>query len=163
MYVCVASTVRTYVPPLIAMPYNHPRISLWCAQVNISPRERVGGADGFDTRGLKENDATDLVVKKMLRQQAQTQLAGGRLQDSLNGGKTPDFTNDGVVTNIGNDHGQIVNPPRARDLCLGMASGVNAAQLVTFAGSFREVSPLADLVIFFEAPTNTRFKAIIDK
>lgn len=113
-------------------------------------------------RGPKENDATDPVVKKMLRQRAQTLLAG-TLPDSLIVENPPDFTNDGIGTNSGNDRGQNINPPSASDLCLGMAIGVNAVQLVAFAGSFREVSPMADLVLFFEAPTNTRFKAIIEK
>lgn len=101
-------------------------------------------------------------MAKMLRQQANTFISG-RLPDSLIAGKTPDFTNGGLDTNSGNDHGQTVGSPGASDLCLGMAVGVNAAQLVAFAGSFREVSPLADLVLFFEAPTNTRFKAIIER
>lgn len=50
-----------------------------------------------------------------------------------------------------------------RDVCLGMAVGIRPAQLVTFAASFREVAPLADLVLFFEAPTSERFEDIIDK
>lgn len=53
--------------------------------------------------------------------------------------------------------------PGAGDLCLGMAVGISPAQLVTFVASFREVSPLADLVLFFEAPTSERFNDIIDK
>ncbi|CAM9275307.1 unnamed protein product, partial [Hapterophycus canaliculatus] len=53
--------------------------------------------------------------------------------------------------------------PGPRDLCLGMAVGVSSAQLVTFAASFREVAPQADLVLFFEAPTSDRFKDIIEK
>lgn len=116
----------------------------------------------MDIRGRKENDPTDPVVKKMLRQSDQTLLAG-TLPDSLIGENPPEFTNNRLGTNSGNDRGQNSNPPSASDLCLGMAVGVNAVQLVAFAGSFREVSPLADLVLFFEAPTNTRFKAIIEK
>lgn len=49
------------------------------------------------------------------------------------------------------------------DLCLSMAVGISPEQLVTFAASFREVAPLADLVMFFEAPTSEIFNDIIDK
>lgn len=101
-------------------------------------------------------------MAKMLRQQAKT-LVAGRLRNPLVAEKPPVFTNDGLDTNSGNDRGQAVNPRGEKDLCLGTAIGVNAAQLVSFAGSFREVSPLADLVLFFEAPTNARFKAINEK
>lgn len=41
-------------------------------------------------------------------------------------------------------------PAGMRDLCLGTAVGVADVQLVTFAASFREVAPLADLVLFVD-------------
>lgn len=53
--------------------------------------------------------------------------------------------------------------PVAGDLCLGIAIGISPAQLVAFAASFREVAPVARLVMFFEAPTSDRFNDIIGK
>lgn len=147
------------------MLYNCSLVYLGYTQVNISTRETTGSTAGSDTRGFKENAATDYVpVAKMLRQQAKTLLTG-RLPDALTAEKSPDLTHDGFDTNSGNSQGQTtaINPPGTRDLCLGMAVGVSAAQLVAFAGSFREVSPQADLVLFFEAATNDRVRAIIEK
>lgn len=63
---------------------------------------------------------------------------------------------------VANKHGGVDGAPGAGDLCLGMAVGISPAQLVTFAASFREFAPSADLFLFFEAPTSERFNDIID-
>ncbi|CAM9678260.1 unnamed protein product [Ectocarpus fasciculatus] len=63
---------------------------------------------------------------------------------------------------VANKNGGVDGAPGAGDLCLGMAVGISPAQLVTFAASFREFAPSADLFLFFEAPTSERFNDIID-
>eukprot|EP00903_Cladosiphon_okamuranus_P019117 g17589.t1 len=106
--------------------------------VNISPREEYGNSARSGVRGLSEHRADDPEEKQV---------------DHLNlasaGENARDLVEDAA--------------PVTRDLCLGMAVGISPAQLVTFAASFREVAPVARLVVFFEAPTSDRFKDIIDK
>lgn len=54
--------------------------------------------------------------------------------------------------------------PSTRNLCLGTAVGVTNVQLVTFAASFREVAPSADLVLFVDArSSDARREGIIEK
>lgn len=99
-------------------------------------------------------------MAKMLRHHAQTFIAGS-LPDPLAAGNPLDVATK--LTTKSGQNPQNVDASGARDLCLGMAVGVSAAQLVTFAASFRESSPKADLVLFFEAPASAQFKEIIDK
>ena len=86
-----------------------------------------------------------------------SRVAIGRLNNLGSGGVTPqdlvESKKSGVDTAL----------MGASDLCLGMAIGISPGQLVIFAASFREVAPLARLVMFFEAPTSDRFNDIIDK
>lgn len=83
-------------------------------------------------------------------------------------------TRDGTTSRFG-DNSRISPPlrgkavrsairaPPAVDLCLGMAIGVSAAQLVTFAASFREASPQAELILFLEEPMKDKLKEITDR
>lgn len=82
-------------------------------------------------------------------------MAIGRLDNLASAGEMPQ---DRTERNGGVDA-----VPGAGDLCLSMAIGISPAQLVTFAASFREVAPVARLVMFFEAPTSDRFNDIVDK
>lgn len=117
-------------------------------QVYITPREKHGDAARPGARGLRRGRADDTKER--------SRATTGRLDNLGSAGEIPQhFTeSNGLVDTAA---------PGAGDLCLSMAIGISPAQLVTFAASFREVAPVARLVMFFEAPTSDRFKDIIDK
>lgn len=74
-------------------------------------------------------------------------------------------TRDGTASRF-RDNARIspaIRAPSAADLCLGMAIGVSASQLVTFAASFRESSPQAELILFLEEPMKDKLKEITDR
>lgn len=110
------------------------------AQVDISPREQHGSGARSGVRGLSGDRADEKLSR----------VSTGRLDNLASAGAKP--------RNAGADAA-----PGEGDLCLSMAIGISAAQLVTFAASFREVAPVARLVMCFEAPISDRFKDIIDK
>lgn len=98
-------------------------------------------------RGLSEDRAADT--------QESSSVATGRPDTVASTGMPHDHTER---------NGSGVDAPAGGgDLCLSMAIGISPAQLVTFAVSFREVAPVARLVMFFEAPTSDRFNEIIEK
>lgn len=132
--------------------YSFPQI-----QINISPREddensarsgAVRGLSGVGTRVAPPESSRDPAISDLLDNRAS---AAGDRSEIGNGSPAADKSN---LTD---------RRSGARDLCLSMAVGISPAQLVAFVASFREVSPVADLVMFFESPTNERFNDIIEK
>lgn len=135
---------------------------LACRQVNISQRDNAEN-DAVETAGVGavhgDTEVGEIPMATMLRRQAKT-LFTGNSPGPLSTGKSQDMTSTTIVP------GEVTrrtDTPREGDLCMGMAVGISAAQLVTFVASFRENSPLADLVLFFEAPASARFREIIEK
>lgn len=127
-------------------------------QINISPREEHGnGARSGGVRGLSGLLAGNTPLEESARHQAS--VAADR---SDVGNEPPSAEKADLVAARRRSVG-VEAAPGAGDLCLSMAVGISPAQLVAFVASFREVSPLADLVMFFEAPASARFNHIIDK
>lgn len=121
-------------------------------QINISPRDEKGNSARLGVvRGL-----TGMVTGRGTPPEP---AGGGFLghRASETAGDRSDVGN-GSPSSAGKKLGL-----GAEDLCLSMAVGISPEQLVAFAASFREVAPLADLVMFFEAPTSELFNDIIDK
>lgn len=109
-------------------------------QVNISPREEYGNGARSGVRGLSRDRAGDTEERsRVATVEGETPLDNTKIEGGASAA------------------------PGAGDLCLSMAIGISPAQLVAFAASFREVAPVARLVMFFEAPTSDRFNDIIDK
>lgn len=120
-----------------------------CLKQKVNP-EGVGINIGSTLVDPRESLVREILpVAKRLRRHAET-LIGSRMPAPVVAAKAT------VV-------GRNVGTPGEGDICLSMAFGVSALQLATFAGSFRDVSPRADLVMFFEAPASPRFKEIIEK
>lgn len=114
---------------------------------------RAGENSGFGTtRGLAEG-TPDINVPfvKTIRNRANN-LATGILSGSRSREGPPDTGGKGYSN---------ADEPGERDLCVGMAVGITTAQLVTFVASFREASPLAELVLFVDAQQSDRFKEIV--
>lgn len=135
---------------------------LACRQVNISQRGNAenNAVAGAGAGGVhEETEVGNIPVSAMLRRRAKTLITWSP-PDPLSEAQTPAVKSS--ITLPG-DIARRADAPGVGDLCLGMAVGISAAQLVTFVASFRETSPLADLVLFFEAPANARFREIIEK
>lgn len=133
-----------------------------CRQVNISQHENAenNAVPGAGASGVhEETEGGNIPVTAMLRRHAKTLITGSS-PDLLSEAQSPDVKG---TTTLPGDIARRTDVPGVGDLCLGMAVGLSAAQLVTFVASFRETSPLADLVLFFEAPASARFREIIEK
>lgn len=133
-----------------------------CRQVNISQRGNAENNAGVGAGAGGINEETEgggLPVSAMLRRHAKTPTIG-RSPSLLSTAQAPDAKS---ITTLPRDTARRIDTRGGGDLCLGMAVGISASQLVTFVASFRETSPLADLVLFFEAPASARFREIIEK
>lgn len=117
---------------------------------------RVSGQDEDSSGGY-----TLPAVEKRAQHGAQALVAGGSQKDPLASENEPETANTLGVTKKG--HTKKNEAPGAGDLCLGMSFGVSDERLVTFVASFREAAPLADLILFLEAPASARSKEITEK